>query len=196
MIPTDADLTLLRTSFERFVPLPDSVWEQVSRPWHISEVHRGETLTELGETEALFGLVLSGVQRLYFVTPRGDDITVAFTYPPNYTGVPDSFFLQEPSNYALEALSQGRVLWTDHASLMALMDQHRELERWAWRLLAAASAGRGKREREALTLSAEERYARLLLESPHLLELVAQRHLASYLGMAPETLSRLRARRS
>ena len=194
MIPTQADLALLRSAFERFVPLSDEVWAQVSGSWYLREVLRGTTLTRVGETERTFGLVLDGVQRLYFTTPAGADVTVAFAYPPNYTGVPDSFFLQTPSAYALEALTDGRVFWTDHASLMGLMDQHRELERWAWRLLAVAGAGRGKRERAALTLSAEERYVRLLRESPHLPDVVAQHHLASYLGMTPETLSRIRAR--
>ena len=194
MTSADADLALLRNSFERFVPLPDEVWAQVSKSWHVRKVERGTTFTRVGETEQSFGLVLEGIQRLYFTTSAGTDVTVAFTYSPNYTGVPDSFFLQKPSAYVLEALTDGRMLWTDHASLMGLMDQYRELERWAWRLLAAAGAGRGKREREALTLSAEERYARLLRESPHLPDLVAQHHLASYLGMTPETLSRIRAR--
>ena len=194
MTPADTDLALLRSAFERFVPLKDEIWGQVNEPWHVHKVKRGTTLAQVGETEQSFGLVLEGIQRLYFMTPAGTDVTVAFTYPPNYTGVPDSFFLQAPSAYALETLTDGRVLWTDHASLMGLMDRHRELERWAWRLLAVAGAGRGKREREALTLSAEERYSRLLRESPHLPDLVAQHHLASYLGMTPETLSRIRAR--
>ena len=194
MTPADTDLALLRSAFERFVPLSDEVWAEVNTLWHVRKVERSTTLTQVGETERSFGLVLEGVQRLYFTTLDGADVTVAFAYPPNYTGVPDSFFLQAPSAYALEALTDGRVLWIDYASLMWLMDQHRELERWAWRLLAAAGAGRGKREREALTLSAEERYARLLRESPHLPDLVAQHHLASYLGMTPETLSRIRAR--
>lgn len=186
----------LRRSFERCIPLPDTVWADVQRPWQLRKVTRGETLTRAGELEHTFSLVLEGVQRVYFLTPDGQEVTVAFTYPYNYSGVPDAFFLQTPSAYMLEALTDGRILATDHASLMALMDKHRVLERWAWRLLAAAGAGRGKRERELLTLTAEERYARLLREAPQLIGLVAQRHLASYLGMSPETLSRVRAGRS
>lgn len=191
--PTAAELSLLRGAFEQLVLLSNEDWTQVRKPWHVRNVQRGTILTEVGETERFFGIVLEGVQRLYFTTPAGADITVAFTYAPSYTGVPDSFFMQTPSAYALEALTDGRVLRTDYESLMELMDRHRSLERWAWRLLAAAGAGRGKREREVLTLSAEERYARLLRESPHLPDLVAQHHLASYLGMAPETLSRVRS---
>ena len=191
----DAALAQLRRSFERFAPLPDPVWAEVRRPWRLRTVRRGDVLTREGETERAFSLVVEGVQRLSFLA-GGGEVTVAFAYPPDYSGVPDSFFLQTPSAYTLDALTDGRVLTVDHGDFAALMDRHRELERWAWRLLATAGAGRAARERRLLTLSADERYGRLLRESPHLVQLVAQRHLASYLGMAPETLSRLRASRS
>jgi CRP-like cAMP-binding protein len=191
-----AALDQLRRSFEQFGPLPDAVWDEVQRPWQLRPVRRGEVLTQEGQTERTFALVVEGVQRAYFLDREGDEITVAFTYPPSYSGIPDSFFLQTPSAYTLEALTDGLVLATDHASLIGLIERHRELERWAWRLLAAAGAGRGKRERELLTMTASERYERLLRESPHLLQIVPQKHIASYLGMTPETLSRVRASRS
>ena len=196
MTPSDASLDALRRSFERLVPLPDAVWADLRRPWTAVALRAGDVLTRPGGTERRFGFVVEGVQRAWFSTPAGDDVTVAFVYPPGYSGVPDSFFLQVPSAYTLEALTDGRMLSVDHATLAALMDRHRELDRWAWRLLATAAAGRAKRERELMTLSAEARYRRLLAESPHVLDLVPLHYVASYLGMTPETLSRVRARRS
>ncbi len=192
----DDSFAHLRTAFERFGPLSDAVWADVRRHWRLRSVHRRDVLTHEGETERTFSLVIEGSQRAYFLTPGGEEITVAFTYPYHHSGIPDSFFLQKPSAYTLEALTDGAFLAIDYENLKTLMDQHRELERWAWRLLAAALAGRGKRERELLTLTAEERYQRLFREAPHLLQLVALKHLASYLGMTPETLSRIRAGRS
>ena len=186
-------LAQLRRSVERFVPLSDGVWDEVRRPWRLRDVRRGEALTREGETERTFGLVVEGVQRLFLTTPEGDDHTLAFAYPPDYTGVPDSFFLQRPSACGLEALTDGRVLATDHADLAALMDRHRVLDRWAWRLFATALAGRFERERQLVTMTAPERYERLLRESPPVVQIAPLRHVASYLGMSPETLSRARA---
>lgn len=186
-------LAQLRRSIERFTPLPDAVWTDVRPVWTLRRVRRGEQLTLEGETESTFGLVVEGVHRLYFSTPDGDEHTVAFAYPPDYTGVPDSLFLQTPSACGLDALSDGWILATDYPRLSALMDRHRELERWAWRLFASALSGRLKRDRDLLTMTAQERYERLLRESPQVLQLVPLRHVASYLGMSPETLSRARA---
>jgi CRP-like cAMP-binding protein len=188
-------LARLRRAFEALSPIPDAVWAEVRRPWRLRAVRRGEVLTRTGDVERTFGLVLDGVQRAFFLTPDGDEVTVAFAYASDFTGVPDSFFLQTPSAYVLDALTDGRVLAVDHARFAALMERHRALDRWAWRLMASALAGRAKRERDLLTLPAEARYARLLRESPHLLGLVPLKYVASYLGMAPETLSRVRAAR-
>ena len=192
----EADLERLRTSFERFGPLPEVVWAEVRRSWHVRDVWRGEILTGEGEVERRFALILDGAQRMYFHTPDGDEHTVAFVYAGDYSGLPGSFFLQRPADYALEALTDGRMLATDYASLSSLLDRHAALERWARRLFMWALAGRMKREREMLMLSAEQRYARLIHESPHIVQLAPLKHVASYLGMAPETLSRVRATRS
>lgn len=184
---------LLRRAFEQFCSIPDPVWKEVREPWKMRTIERGEVLTAAGDVERRFGLVVDGVQRLFYTTPDGGETTVAFAYPPDFTGVPDSFFRQTPASVTLQALTDGRMLEVSYDRFSALMDRHRILDRWAWRMLAAALSGRARRERELLSTSAEERYRRLLRESPQIIQLVALKHVASYLGMSPETLSRVRA---
>lgn len=192
-MPSPTDLDRLRQAFARVHPIPDDVWADLRRPWTPRTVRRGEWLTAEGETERTFSLVTEGVQRLWFTGPDGGDHTVAFVSSGDFSGVPDSLFLQAPSAYTLEAVTDGRQLEIGHADLMRLLDRHRPLERWARRLFLLAAAGRAKREREHLTQSAAERYARLLRESPHVLRDVPLKHVASYLGMSAETLSRVRS---
>lgn len=190
--PSDRALKRLRRSIEQFCTLPDTAWDDVCQAWVRCDANCGEVLTDEGETERGFLLVLEGVHRAFFTTREGNEHTVAFSYPVDYSGIPDSFFLQVPSAYRLESLSESSFLATDYDTLSALMDKHRELERWAWHLLASALRGRSKRERDHLILTAKERYERLLEESPQLVQRVPLKHIASYLGMSPETLSRVR----
>ena len=188
--------TLLRAAFERFTPLPDDVWAEIRRPFHLREGRAGQVLTREGETERSFGVVVSGVQRLYFTARDGDPVTVAFARAGDYTGVPDSYFLGQPSGYTLDVLEDGATFTADRDAFLPLLNRYAVLERWAWRLFLTVGAGRAKREREMLTLTAAERVDRLMRETPDLLLDVPLRHVASYLGMTPETLSRVRAGRS
>ncbi|MDQ3101645.1 MAG: hypothetical protein M3R08_09690 [Bacteroidota bacterium] len=81
-----------------------------------------------------------------------------------------------------------------HTDLQELYAQFPIMERFGRLILEELIRGRATREIELLTLSAEERYRKLLDRSPHLLQLVSQKDIASYLRMTPETFSRLRAR--
>lgn len=69
------------------------------------------------------------------------------------------------------------------------------MERFGRLILEELILGRAVREVEQLSLSAEERYDRLVQRSPKLLQLVPQKDIASYLRMTPETFSRLRRKR-
>ena len=84
--------------------------------------------------------------------------------------------------------------WIDRADLLRAYMEVPGMERFGRLILEEVLVGRAQREIEMLSLSAEERYRRFMDRSAHLLQLVPQKDIASYLGMTPETFSRLRAR--
>ncbi|HRO98719.1 MAG TPA: Crp/Fnr family transcriptional regulator [Flavobacteriales bacterium] len=186
-------MDLVRRTIERYVKLTDAEWAEVAPCWRTYTFAKGESVSEAGKVERRFYIVESGVQRLYF-EHDGDEHCLGFSYDHSWSGDFDSFVSQRPGRFHVRAVTD-TVLWgIERADLYRLYDRIPAMERFGRLILEELIAGRATREIEQLALSAEERYRRLLKRSPHLLQLVAQKDIASYLGMTPETFSRLRAK--
>ena len=186
-------LQLVRRTIERYVPLSDAAWEMVAPCWHERTFGKGSFISEVDRVEQWFSIVLAGVQRLY-VEHEGATHCLGFSYPHSWTGDYASFVTQGPGRFQVEAVSD-TVLWSiAHVDLHHLYDQVPAMDRFGRLILEEIVQGRATREIELLTLPAEARFRRFMQRSPHLLQLVAQKDIASYLHMTPETFSRLRAR--
>jgi CRP-like cAMP-binding protein len=100
-----------------------------------------------------------------------------------------------PSYYTIEALEDSHILTFNYGQWKSLYDHH---SCWSKVLLAILEKGYIKkeaREREFLLFSAEERYRSFLDEYPHLENRIKQHQIASYLGITPVALSRIRSMR-
>ena len=188
-------MELVRRTIERYVPLSDPEWSRIGPCWSESAFSKGALVSRIGEVEQRFYIVKSGVQRMSF-PHDGEDICVGFSYDGSWSGVFDSFVSRKPGRFELRALVDSVLLGISHADLQRLYDELPVMERFGRLILEELVVGRATREIEQLSLSAEERYDRLVTRSPTLLQLVPQKDVASYLRMKPETFSRLRARRS
>ncbi|HEY0977929.1 MAG TPA: Crp/Fnr family transcriptional regulator [Flavobacteriales bacterium] len=184
---------LVRRTIERYVRLTDAEWAQVAPTWKERSHAKGAFISEAGRIEEHFHIVLSGVHRLYF-EHDGTERCLGFAYAGTWSGDPDSFFSQRPGRFQLQALTASTTLAIHRDDLLAHYERIRAMERFGRLILEELLVGRATREVEMLTLNAEERYRKLLQRSAHLLQLVPQKDLASYLGMTPETFSRLRAK--
>lgn len=107
-----------------------------------------------------------------------------------------SFFTQQPSTEYLELLEPAVLYSISHAQLQGLYQQFPEFNLVGRVLTERYYVLSEQRAYQLRTLSAAERYAQLVQEFPKLTQRIPLKLLASYLGIAPETLSRLRAKRS
>jgi CRP-like cAMP-binding protein len=171
-------------------PLDDVSWQALSGAWTGLRVGRKQLLTRIGQTESYLYLVLDGVQRAY-CTHEGREFTLVFTYAPSFSGVLDSLLLQQASRYHLETLTTSRLLRIHQRELFALMEAHRPIETWVRLALSQVLAGALQRQVELMSLSAGEKFSALLRRSPHLLQLVPHKYLASYIGLDATTFSKL-----
>jgi CRP-like cAMP-binding protein len=185
------DMKLLYDFVHRVHPLKDQEWEEFSSIWTTVSYKRKTILTAAGETERHLYFVLEGVQRAFYVGGNHPEATVVFTYPSSFSGVADSFLTQQPSKYFLETITASRMLRTSYQHVQTLMDKYHNFERWV-RLAASHSLmGALERQIELLSFSAEEKFRTLLTRSPHVLQIIPHKYLASYLGIDPSTFSKL-----
>jgi len=172
-------------------PLKDEEWQLFSAIWQPFECKRKTILTAAGETEKHLYFVIEGLQRAFYVGDDQKEATIVFTYPPSFSGVADSFLTQTPSKCFFETLTTSRFLRTSHRQLEELMNKYPAVQHLVLRLTAFALKGVLERQIEIQCFSAEEKFRALLKRSPHVLQIIPHKYLASYLGIDPATFSKL-----
>ncbi|MHA4844051.1 Crp/Fnr family transcriptional regulator [Flavitalea antarctica] len=172
-------------------PLSDSEWDDLSRIWHPVSYKRKTLLTAAGEIERNLYFVTEGVQRAFYLEANHPEATIVFTYPYSFSGVADSFLTQTPSKYFFETLTASSMLRTSYQQVNELMDKYHNVERWIRKAAAFTLMGTLERQVELMSFTAEEKFRTLLKRSPHVLQIIPHKYLASYLGLDPSTFSKL-----
>jgi CRP-like cAMP-binding protein len=174
-------------------PLHEEEWEAFASIWQPVSYKRKTILTAAGEIERYLYFVTEGVQRAFHLDDKHPEATVVFTYPYSFSGIADSFLTQTPSKYYLETLTSSKMLRTSWQQVQQLMDRYHNFERWVRISVSFTMMGVLERQIELLSYSAEEKFRTLLTRSPHVLQLIPHKYLASYMGLDPSTFSKLLA---
>lgn len=183
-------LLLLQREIDKVHRLDEPAWQDLARCWAEVSYKRKQIITRAGDTEKYLYFVIEGVQRAYF-EHNGKDATLVFSYAPSFSGVLDSFFIQQPSKFSLETLTQSHLLRIHYNDMQALIEKHRSIETWVRVALMGVLSGTLQRQVEIMSYTAEEKFTALLHRSPHVLNLIPHKYLASYIGVDPATFSKL-----
>jgi CRP-like cAMP-binding protein len=185
------DIDQLRKFITASFSLKEEELEQLLGIWQPFQCRRKTILTTAGETERYLYFVLEGIQRGFYLGDDKKEATIVFMYAPSFSGIADSFLTQTPSGYFLETLTSSRFLRTTYRQIDDLMNRYPEIRKMVLFLTAFIVKGLLQRQVELQCFSAEEKFRTLLHRSPHLLQLIPHKYLASYLGIDPATFSKL-----
>lgn len=186
-------INALKQTVNAIIPLEEAVFADFSTIWQPFEAKRKTILTYQGTTEQYAYFVTKGVQRAYAIREDGREVTLVFSYPFSFSGVADSFLLQQPSHYFLETLTPSCFLRTSFAQLDNMMLKHHSIERMIRLSISYTLSGVLMRQIELQSFTAEERFKTLLRRSPHVLQMIPHKYLASYLGIDATNFSKLLA---
>lgn len=152
-----------------------------------------EVLLDSGQVAKELYFISSGCVRMLVIDQEGQENNIGFGYQHSLITSFQSFIESQPSQLVIEAINDTEVASINKTALSKLLDGYPEISRWYQSLLEKTLAGHIQRQIELLTYSPRERYEIFLQRSGHLINNIPLKHIASYLMMTPETLSRIRA---
>lgn len=186
-------LNILRQHIEQFTKISDEEWNFFSSKFEYREFGKKQTLLNVGQVENYLSFIESGIIR-FFIPGIENDITFVFAFDGWFVSAYDSFITQEPATYQLETLTRTtlfRISYNDLQTVYRETSFGNLIGRMASEKLFLYKT---KRELSLLKDSAEERYLNLFKEFPHFLQHIPQKYLASFIGVTPQALSRIRKR--
>lgn len=157
---------------------------------------KGAHFLSLGQTCDRIAFLTAGILRAYY--PFGErEVTTYFNFLPRNPIVSgfSSFITQQPSTEALQALEDCELLYLSYDHLQDLYRASQNFERLGRIMMEQNYLASVKRIRSYQTQSAADRYQHLLRKYPNLLNQVPHHYIASYLGITPESLSRIRTQK-
>lgn len=145
-----------------------------------------------GQIPRKIGIVVKGLFRYYYLAPDGKEYTKAFMPERSFISSYSAMRSSSPSYYSIEALEPSVVVEVSDQQWMSLRTQNTQWDQLLIHLLEKGYEVKEKRERELLMLDAQSRYQVFLEEYPGIEKRVKQYMVASYLGITPIALSRIR----
>lgn len=173
------------------IELSEDILGKIVNMSMIRIVNKGEILRQVEDENKTAALVLNGMCRAYYVDGDGNDITRGFSIPGSLC-MDEGLFGYPESIVTWETLEETTIMIFDVAQMKKNIMENDGLKNTYIMLLENALRYKIYRENGFLVESATERYLHFKKLYPMICENVKQHHLASYLGIAPESLSRIR----
>lgn len=185
----------LRHHLTRFVELTDPEWEALEKHLVVKTITRKSLLIQQGQTATEISFLLSGSCRLFY-EKDGEEKTTYFCFENNLVAAYLSCLTSQPSTVSIQALEDCELVCFEYDVLTALYQQFPAYQLFGRKLAEYLFAGLDVRLAELLILSPEERYLKFIgtPAKRKIIERIPQQYVASYLGITPVSLSRIRRR--
>lgn len=171
----------------------ENSWDAFKEILQLKTFDKNEHLVRCGNVEHKIHFIASGVVKV-FVPHKDREMCTNFRFENQFASSFTSFIQQSPSAYSIRALVETQTLQINHDNLYRLYKEHSDTNLLGRVMMESLLIEKRQRELDLLLLSAEERYHKLVNEYPQYIQQIPLKNLASYLGIAQASLSRIRAK--
>ena len=180
----------LKTFIKTYIKLPDEELEQIAGKFRRRTVKKNEYLLRQGEICSDLVFVKEGCLRLYYLAD-GIEVSVWFSFKHSSAIELYSFISERPSEYYLQAIEAGEILYLSKPALNLIYETYPKMQEMMRKFWEDVVINLVDRFTALQRDSAEKRY-RDLLKKPAYLQKIPQKYLASFIGVTPTSLSRIR----
>lgn len=184
-------LQSFRNHISQWVQPTNTEWNAFASKLKERHLAKDEVYLREGDISKRIGFVTKGSLRMYY-TINGEELCKDFQFEGHFTGSSASMATQQPSKFSIAALEETTIAEISSHDMSQLFDKYKVYERLGRIYMTHMFIYKEKREASLLFDSSKTRYENLVREQPEHVKRIPLKYLASYLGIKPESLSRIR----
>lgn len=181
-----------KKSFLRHLNLPEKELQELLNIAQHHKIAKTNYFIREGQVPRKMAFVVKGLFRYVYTHENGSEFTKNIIAEGNFISSYSAMIHNTPSYFSIEALEDAEILEIDYSDWIKLREKNPFWNVFLVQILEKAFCIKEKRERELLLLDAEKRYVIFTAEFPDIENRISQQIIASYLGIQPESFSRLK----
>ncbi len=174
-----------------YSPLSNDCQQEFIAKLKLITYRKGDTVVREGQYSKKAYLIVQGCARAYYLKD-GKDISDWFTFENQFMASIVSFFSSQPSPHYVEFVEESIVIEFSKETVDSLSNKFHDFERFISKVVTETMLGLCERLHTIQFSKADERYKNLIRIYPDITQRIPLTHIASYLGITLETLSRIR----
>ncbi|OBS13681.1 cyclic nucleotide-binding protein [Elizabethkingia miricola] len=186
---------IFRAHVDKFIEIDDQEFKKISSFFRVKRFRKKEDLMTAGEICRYHFFVLKGCLRKFYITSKGSEQTTEFAIENWWLTDNMVYEHQLRTDFSIQAVENSEVLVIEHQDQERLLKEYPVMERYFRYVYQRSYAAAQMRVRYIYTFSKEEMYLHFLEQQPQFVQRIPQYLIASFLGLTPEYLSEIRAKK-
>ena len=184
----------LLTAVCEFTYIPEKEKANITKRLHFTTINKNDYFISTGERPDKVAYIASGLFRVFYLSVSGKDNCLVFRESGRFLSAYNSLLDNTISKYSFQALEDSVLLYVTLEDYKELLMGDECWQRIVSKYFQILYVEKEEREVEFLSADAKSRYKIFTTKYPELSKRISQHHIASYLGITPETLSKIRNR--